>query len=488
MTSQQYPPFLGGLLAGDSPINPYRIPGAIDTMAQGIANFGGPEQQPVVGPSAGVPPMLARPTDVPAPQASPQMPMPELSAIPQHLPAEVDALEQRGALKPETAKRIRSRLSGMPAKLAQGYDQQQAAMRDAADAQVEIDQAKAAVAAERALDIENNQRSWEITQANRLRRAELAQKEYKAATEEKIDPGRLMSGGRGVMAGIAIALGAIGSAISRRGGNGALDIINAAIDRDIMAQKEAKDTKVAGKLNLYNQHMARFQDAKSAELATRAQILEGAQMKMEELALRSGNKLTQANAAQGIAQLEQAKTQVQADFMQRQEGLDMQRESLDLQRDSMSIQAAAAMQKLPRTITGLEGGENATEKDRGKAQQMYVAFKKADDIFDELIAARGKDGWEALPDKAMAAAKAKARILQFTLKDKLGLGVLSESDIEMLEGIAPGDPTAMGYVLDTLIAARDVFRGQIQTELRVFGDYRIPAGHGAGQLPGEVRR
>lgn len=83
------------------------------------------------------------------------------------------------------------------------------------------------------------------------------QKQIEALDDEQnklseVDPNRFwsnLSTGQKILGAISIGLGSIGGALSKTGGNVALDIINKAIDNDISAQKVNNEQKLALKQN-----------------------------------------------------------------------------------------------------------------------------------------------------------------------------------------------------------------------------------------------
>lgn len=120
--------------------------------------------------------------------------------------------------------------------------------------------------------------------------------------QKKIDPDRFFEGstGKRIMAGIAIAFGEIGRALTGSQTNNALKIINDAIDRDVLSQKEDIATAKEG-LSLKRQAMLdlrqRFGDEEQSLLARKAIALEMAQQKIADIGRRK-------NTAEALAQVD----------------------------------------------------------------------------------------------------------------------------------------------------------------------------------------
>jgi hypothetical protein len=128
------------------------------------------------------------------------------------------------------------------------------------------------------------------------------------------------STGQKVLAGIAIALGGIGAAYQGPGAkNGALEIINQAIDRDLNQQKlnldklgkEAEGTK--GILAAMNQQ---FDNRVQAESAARAILLQRTQNELARIATKYESPELQAKAQVLNEQLERQKIATVAAFKQ----------------------------------------------------------------------------------------------------------------------------------------------------------------------------
>lgn len=144
-----------------------------------------------------------------------------------------------------------------------------------------------------------------------------------------IDPNRFMSGGRGVMAAIAIGIGASGAALAKTE-NFAQKIIDHAIDRDLSAQQmavAAKKDALTQTQQAFQNYRSIYQDDAAARAAVRADAREvfatkvealGAKMKgteqqtnilnMRDQLLLSNNELRQQQAERAAGRVQQSTT------------------------------------------------------------------------------------------------------------------------------------------------------------------------------------
>lgn len=122
---------------------------------------------------------------------------------------------------------------------------------------------------------------------------------YEKTKGGQIDPNRFwnnQSSGNRIMASVAVALGAMGAAITG-GKNDALDIIQAQVNRDIEAQK----AELGQRNNLLSFNLNRLGNLQAAEQATRLQQMSVLQAQLQSAAAKSGNKLAQAQLNKQMA-------------------------------------------------------------------------------------------------------------------------------------------------------------------------------------------
>lgn len=145
---------------------------------------------------------------------------------------------------------------------------------------------------------------------------------FLASPDAKVKTNNLwenMGTGQKILAGISLALGAVGA--GNTGKNGAVDIINNAISRDIDAQKQNITLQAQGKLqnynmqnNLYAQMLKKYQNEDMAEAATRLLRTQQVQAQMNAVASDSQGLQTQAQKKWADAQLDESMLQLKTQF------------------------------------------------------------------------------------------------------------------------------------------------------------------------------
>jgi len=185
------------------------------------------------------------------------------------------------------------------------YAQQSKAITDMAkiDAKKNAEIAKANLDTQRTIDMVDYERS--VIGEKKANAVNTVMADMEATRQElasaKIDPDRFFgnSTGKRIAAGIAIAFGAIGQALTKSNTNAALDIINGAIDNDIKAQKEnvgiTKD-RLSAQRQLLSDTYTKFGDLESQQLAQRITATEMAQRKISDIAARYGTQEALAKA------------------------------------------------------------------------------------------------------------------------------------------------------------------------------------------------
>lgn len=179
-----------------------------------------------------------------------------------------------------------------------------------------MDQAAKEQQEQQAKDLEN-----ERSRQDRLSNDSLTlQNSIADLSKQKLDPNRIFKerGTAGtIIAGISLIFGGIAQGMNG-GTNTALDAMNAAIDRDIDAQKQdfqkAKDITSAN-ATLFSHNMQMYNDERSAEAATRTMLWSTAQRQMEAMAAKYDPDLIGAGALKAKGALEQQVAKTHADFM-----------------------------------------------------------------------------------------------------------------------------------------------------------------------------
>ncbi len=165
---------------------------------------------------------------------------------------------------------------------------------------------------------------------------------------------------------IAVALGAVGSAIAGTEGNAALDTINAAIDRDLEAQRSEMDAASSAadlEGNMLAQVGQDFDDREAARQAARASMLDQAALELQAHTADLASDEAVVNAEALREQLASAAA------TEREEALDRQSE-----RDLRAAQTRRYAAQAARDERRASGGGGVT---RRYTTPMYEAFERA---------------------------------------------------------------------------------------------------------------
>lgn len=179
-------------------------------------------------------------------------------------------------------------------------------LRDTADAAAEAGTVQSQMYATRGDQLQQEtlaeQRKQEVQSAELMRRqteVDKASKDYVKAAQS-IDPNRYMSGGRGVLAALAMAAGAYGATLGRSQ-NFAQQIIDHALDRDLSAQQMALNAKKDGLTQAqqaFQNYRAIYQDAGAARAAVRADAREAFATQIASIGAKQHGTEAQANIMQ----------------------------------------------------------------------------------------------------------------------------------------------------------------------------------------------
>lgn len=180
-----------------------------------------------------------------------------------------------------------------------------------------------------------------------------------------VDPGRFWAtrGTAGKIGAIlGLALGAVGAGTD--GVNRAAGMLTQTIDRDIDAQKAEHELKLRkggqaleSARTLYDMQRQATGDGLAAHAATKAGMLESAELKAKEMAARAADPIAKANAVGLIAAIRQERAKTEAATQQRLFENHLQQQGLDLQRAHLQIAAMSAAAK--SGASGLTAGTDA---------------------------------------------------------------------------------------------------------------------------------
>lgn len=247
------------------------------------------------------------------------------------------------------------------------------------------------------------------------------------------------STGQKIMTGIGLALSAFGGpeAVARTN-----QIIQSAVDKDIEEQKANYGIKKEGvndMKNVYARMMDKFGDSEKAELATKAFYTDQLNSKIAQIGARTNSIVAKENAKNLMGQM-----QSQRDGLVGQLGM-----TLMSNKSNEGIQTDALIPDnyTPKTEEErkrfIRGVGLATDAEAAKQLRTdFSNFNQFNDKMGQLITMREKFGSETLPSEAKGIMKQLATEALLAKKSSAKLGVMSDSDRELLEDIV-ADPTSL---------------------------------------------
>lgn len=286
-------------------------------------------------------------------------------------------------------------------------------------------------------------------------------------TTAKVDSNKLwndMGTGQKILAGLAIALGGYGGALSGKGDNKALDIINKAIDRDIEAQKfniqnemQSKQMKTQNLRDqasmqgtLMNTLRQKYGDDLQAEAAMRSLMLQQTQLKLQQIASQTESNTVLENAKLVNAQLEREK-QMQLQAMQARIATMAALRNLgtaDVHNLDPAVEASLPenIQKVikdrrERSLPGWEGSAKDKETASKFLERVNEVQPAIDGVNRILAATKDINRVTDLQKKAEIATEIKALVGQLRLPFT-GPGQLTEKEYDRLLDTI-GDPTRL---------------------------------------------
>lgn len=310
-----------------------------------------------------------------------------------------------------------------------------------------------------------NQQQMQVEAAERKRQADdfatkLAQNDKDLAANAPKNYWADKSTGSKIGAAIAIGLGAYASAYTG-GPNGALQIINDAIKRDVdlQAAKRANIKDQRGNIqSAYQMKMQQLGDDSAARQGAYVQGLEVAKLQLQKSAMTAQTQNAKDNAGMMIGQIEHQQGVLRAE---------------------MAMKHVTVMNEMnKRVVPGL--GVNgkpvyaATPEDATEAKTKLAAHQEFSKIVNGLIEERKANGPVFLDRDKVAEGQAKIAALVPLMNEMSGLTRLSKDDIELMQKQIGDDPTKIGAVIAKLNAAKENADSKIGAFLRQRGLPGIP--------------
>jgi hypothetical protein len=262
---------------------------------------------------------------------------------------------------------------------------------------------------------------------------------FKAYQSKTIDPDRYyknMSTGSKITSAIGMLLSGFGSGVAKQQ-NMAAKILDDAVEQDIAAQKSDKDTA----FNLWKANREKMQDDMSANLATKNQMYAGLKYKLDAAASRFKGQQAGMQAAQLNAALDQKIAENSMKLEALNPSKDVYKNEQNYSKRLIGLEMyypEIAKEEKQKLIPGVGVAKVVpTDKDRAAISTSQQLKKDLTEL--QALATQGT----TVPgSEADAVNQTKIASVKLKLKDAYQLGVLSGSDLEMLEKVV-ADPGAI---------------------------------------------
>ncbi len=309
----------------------------------------------------------------------------------------------------------------------------------------------------------------------------------KARQEASKSPVADWTTGHKVTAALAVALGAFGSSITKTP-NYALQIMDKQIDDEV----RGRHTALAALERQYG-------SAKDAHLALRSALIENLRLDLGARAARSTSDVQKQKI--GLIDQQLANKQAEADNQIKNNQFAMRAETAKLQIEEEKVGAQRSahakdmMEKYgERYVPGV--GVMRSDTDAKSAKELFLAKQSVDKNVALLEQLRRKYPTGAIPtgpDQALA--QQAATEMTLGLKSGLSLGVLSQSDLDLLDKMGISNPLSMFKRYDSVMAKLGGIRRGFETKMAAHralalipegGAQRAGAGGSAGGVPGYI--
>lgn len=321
-------------------------------------------------------------------------------------------------------------------------------------------EAAAAEMANQALAAEDAQ--VQIADVNRRRAEALAAQRQKyetisaehiAAEQQGIDPNRYFanqSTGDRIMSGIGLILGGIGAGLTGRE-NVAFKVIDDAIERDIMAQREnlaAKGRAAERARGVMADVAAAYDDEAAQVLAARGLLWDASGRRIAELEAMATNDEARANLASLREQAAVKKAQIDIELAS-QLGANIvtsERQAMVGGSAGTPVKDLIAAERArrqgatynPELYVPQYGGVARTSDEAKKARELASNSNTVDDIYRQALQIRSRFGNFTDPRARAALAQLQQQALLLN-KNVEQLGALSDGDKGVITGLQGGD-------------------------------------------------
>lgn len=292
----------------------------------------------------------------------------------------------------------------------------------------------------------------------------------------EVDPNRLLStAGNRVLAAIAMSMGAYAATLGHSP-NYAMQIINDAIERDVLAQKaqfEGADRRAKRTESVYARIREQFTDERDATAATHALLLKQAGMLAEKYrALNLGPQID-AQIAQHEQTIADNHVSRSIDAYTREANIANQQRQGDLEAQKNRILSDKVNDQNKSFVPGgwkVEDGQRAPPQAQSReATKIAAQYAATNALLDDVIKTRGAMGPELLNRYGVSDARAMHALLVGEMRKVLGTGAnLSPAEKEALDRAVGGDPTDFKVLLPALNATKRGLERSTRAKMKVY--------------------
>lgn len=332
------------------------------------------------------------------------------------------------AVQPEAAPVTTSSVAA-PSAMPKAPDQELAGIHQEGAAKAALSEEKASIEQTRQKEVAQHLANYEQHYQALDQEREKFMQDIKAS---QVDPTHYLgsqSTGQKAITAIGLILGGMGGGITHQE-NPALKYLNAQIDRDIDAQK----TELGKKQTLLSMNMQKFGQLDQAMQATRIQMLDLANSRIEEAGAKAESQIAKARALQASGQLKGRREKEQQEFAIKLGELNAKKQT---------AQASANENYVPALNVYATSKEGAA-----KINELAGATRSAQSGIGELLSLANKSG-KSVDLETRAKADTIASTVRAALRVPiLGPGTVNDAERKLMEKIV-ANPTSI-FSLDNV--------------------------------------
>jgi hypothetical protein len=295
-----------------------------------------------------------------------------------------------------------------------------------------------------------------------------------------IDPTRLLSTSTSnkVLAVVAQALGTLGTGMTHgRLPNYGMQLVQEAIDRDIMAQKSAFEQADRGyqrQRTLYSDLRARFSDEQQTIAAQRSMLMGVASQMAEKYKANDLAMQLNIEAQKFKGQVAQAEEAHRLDALSKEALIARERQQGALENKKLDIIASkSAAQGNGWAPGGIEFEPGFKPPPKGpplnKLTGIAAEYNSLKPLLNDLIQARGKYGAEIFNRYGVTDMQSLHSLLFDQLRKYVKTGAhLSPDEKVNIERMISSDPSNIGFVLTKLQATKRAIESSVNGELSTY--------------------